>query len=243
MPILLFACITLLALCFSTPILAGEVLGEDFDEAENHTYAALPKLRVSAEYGFSKWLMSPDSITSSYENYLSRLEIGTTSNAELAYFFWPKGGVGVSWIWFLSRAKATDIQKWPSSSATHNLDERVSVTYIGPDFLTRHQLSDKAMLIGGLGVGYLFFHESGVDNSKTFSVTAENFAIQAHVGADYAFVHNLALGLEGRFFFSNIREYNYNGIKYKIKDPNNQFIWYNVPLYRLELSAGLHLLL
>ncbi len=240
--ILLF-CLTMVSIGIPSPIQAGEVLGEDFNEAENHTYAALPKLRVSAEYGFSKWLMSPDSITSSYESYLSRLEIGTSSNAELAYFFWPKGGVGVSWIWFLSRAKATDIQKWPSSPTKHSLEERVSVTYIGPDFLTRHQLSDKAMLIGGLGVGYLFFHESGIDNAKTFRVTAENFAIQAHVGADYALVHNLALGLEGRFFFSNIREYNYDGIKYKIKDPNNQFIWYNVPLYRLELSAGLHLLL
>lgn len=243
MAFILLILLTLLALCTPPPLQAGAVLGDDFEEEKDHAYAALPKLRISGEFGFSKWLMSPDSTTKSFDAYLGRLEMGTSTNAEIAYFFWPRGGLGLSWIWFLSRAKATDIQLWQSSTTTHTIEERVSVTYVGPDFLTRHKLNEKSMLIGGLGVGYLFFHDSGIDNAKTFSITAQNYAIQAHVGADYSTIHNLALGLEGRFFFSNLREYRYNGVKIKIKDPDNQFIWYNIPLYRLELSIGLHLLL
>jgi hypothetical protein len=233
----------LILLGFYLPTHAGEILGDDFNEDDNHEYASLPKLRLSGQTGYSKWLFSPDSLSKSYNRYLDKLEQGQTTNAELAYFFWPRGGLGISWIWFVSRASDSGITEIKGNPTLHKIQERVSVNYLGPDFLTRLHTSQNSLLVGGLGVGYLFFHETGIDNARAFSVTAENFAIQAHVGAEYSIWRFLAVGFEGRLFFSNLREYKYNGVKYKLKDPNNQFIWYNVPLYRLELSAGLHLLL
>ncbi|HLP40555.1 MAG TPA: hypothetical protein VK465_03525, partial [Fibrobacteria bacterium] len=59
------------------------------------------------------------------------------------------------------------------------------------------------------------------------------------LGYDYTLMRFVGLGINGRFFFSNVAEYTLNGEKRVIKDVENKYSYYNVPLYRLELNVGL----
>lgn len=235
--------IVLILLSLAASLHAGEAVGEDFNEDDNHEYASLPPMRLSGEFGISKWLYNPDSVSSDYDRYLNRLELGQSLSAELAYFFWPKGGLGVNWIWFISRATGEGFTEHIGTFETHQVRERMSVWYAGPDFLTRMHLTQNTLLIGGLGVGYLNYTNTGIDNSFVYRATAENYALQVHVGTDYSIFRFLALGLEGRFLFSNVREIIYNHKKFRAEDPENKYMWYNLGLYRFELSAALHFLL
>jgi len=237
------ALLLLLSLLLPASARAGDILGDDFNEDDLHEYASLPKLRLSGQTGISKWLHDPDSISSGYDKYLNRLEMGQNLSTELAYFFWPKGGLGVNWIWFISRATGSGFEEKIGSKTLHTVSERMSVWYLGPDFLTRLHITQNTLLIGGLGVGYLNYTNTGIDNGFVFRATAENYALQVHVGADYSIFRFLALGVEGRFVFSNTREMVYNHKKYRAEDPDNQYMFYNWGLYRLELNAGLHFLL
>jgi hypothetical protein len=235
--------LALLVLCLTQPLRAGDVVGDDFNEEDNQEYVSLPRLHLSGQYGYSQWLFSPDSVSPSYDKYLDKLETGTSVSASLVYFFWPKGGIGFNWILFTSRESDTTVGMNIRDPSLHVLKERVSVYYWGPDFLTRLHLSQNIMLVGGLGAGYLHFLNTGYDNGVPFKIEAHNYAVQTHVGCDYSLMRYWAIGIEGRFVFSNLREYTYNGKKVVLEDPENNFMWYNVPLYRLELSLGIHLML
>jgi hypothetical protein len=235
--------LALSALCLSAPLSAGEVIGEDLNEEDNQEYTSLPRLRLSIETGYSQWLFNPDSTSDSYDGYLNDLERGQSTAAEIAYFFWPRGGIGLNWIWFVSRAKGTGIEVRTGDGSSHSLRDRVSVTYIGPDFLTRLHLSQYALVVAGFGAGYLEFLNTGFQDLNVFEIKAHNFAVLTHVGVEYSLMRLAAVGLEGRFVFSNIREYTYNGKKYRVNDPEDKWTFYNIPLYRLEVNAALHLML
>ncbi len=238
----LFFAVFILGSFFPARTLAGEVLGNDLNEDEIHEYVSLPKLRISGEVGFSKWVISPDSISSEYDDFYSSLGLGTCASADIEYFFWPRGGFGFSWIQFISRAAKDNFPVQNNSSQLHSIHERIIVQYLGPDFIARQIITQNTMLIAGLGAGYLTFQSTGVDNGFQYKVEAHNYAIQTHVGLEYSFLRFLAVGVEGRFLFSNLTEYTYNGVKHVLTDTQNQFIWYNIPLYRFEISGGLRIL-
>ncbi len=233
---LIFAALPLL---FALPASAGSVLGEDFNEDDAHDYKGLPDFRLSIEGGFSQWMIDPDSVSAEYKTYDDDLKRGWDGTAELDYFPWPKGGIGFTWIWFLSRASATNITHWENEQVVHDFKDRASFVYIGPTFLSRLRLGRKGMLVAGFGGGYLDVSDNWTDNTVVNKVTAHNFALMAEVGWDREIHRYLAIGINGRFVFSNLRDYTYNGKQVRISDPENKYMWYNVPLERLELNLGL----
>lgn len=226
----------------AAPLRAG-VLGDDYNEAESDDYISLPMLRLSVDAGFSQWMISDDSsLTSAGKAYVDDQQQGTDYSVDAVCYFLPRGGFGLTWIWFLSRTDANDLVL-SAGGSPHDLKERVSITYIGPSFWTRLQAGRYGMTHVGFGAGYLGVLDTWTDNGESNKVEAKTFAIVTSLGWDYSIMRFIGLGISGRFVFSNIKEWTYNGEKMKAEDPDNQFMWYNVPLYRLELNAGLRFFL
>lgn len=218
--------------------LAG-VLGDDLNQEENDDYASLPTLRLSVDAGFSHWIRPEDStLTTAGKAYVDDQERGWNLSADAVAYFLPRGGFGLTWIWFLSRSEADDLIVRPGGPA-HDIKERTSFTYIGPSFWTRIRAGRYGLAHVGFGAGYLGVLDTWTDNGTSHRVEADTWAIVTSLGWDYTYARWGGLGLNGRFVFSNIKEWTYNGEKVVVEDVNNEFTWYNVPLYRLELNAGL----
>lgn len=217
----------------------ASVMGDDFNTDESEDYSGLPKLRLALETGYSRWLYSPDGISKDYDDYLSNVQSGWNYAAELAYFPWAKGGFGMNWIWFLSKAHEKGIIMDTASNVPHELRERVSFLYFGPTFLTRLQYGRFGLIVVGFGAGWLTAHDSWTDNGTINVVEASNFAVATNIGWDYSLYRFVSIGINGRFILSNVREYTYNGRKVTLTQPDEAHHWVNIPLHRLEINAGI----
>ena len=215
----------------AAPLHAG-VLGDDFNQEESDDYVSLPMLRLSVDAGFSQWMISDDtSLTSAGKSYVDDQQQGTDLSVDAVCYFLPRGGFGLTWIWFLSRTDADNLVL-RQGGAAHDLKERVSITYIGPSFWTRLRTGRYGMTHVGFGAGYLGVLDAWLDNGISNKVEAKTFAIVTNLGWEYSVMRFIGFGISGRFVFSNIKEWTLNGEKVKVEDPENQFMWYNVPLYR-----------
>jgi hypothetical protein len=222
------------------PSRAGSVLGDDFNQEEQHDYNGMPKWRLVLETGYSQWMYNPDSLSDEYDSFLNEVESGWSYSAELAYFPWPKGGVGLNWIWFLSKAQdaAVAVDSRPAA-APHRLSDRISVIYYGPIFLSRLQFGRFGLLVGGFSAGWLEMHYTMNDDGAPNTVMASSPAVAASVGWEYSFYRLVSFGVNGRLLLSNITEYTYNGDKVKIDQPDDPHHWNNISMTRFELTAGI----
>src|SRR6185436_20856413 len=87
----------LAALIFAVPACAG-ILGEDFSGEEDREYRHMPALTFAFEAGYSHWFIGGDSVSASEERFLDNLKNGPTGNAQVVWWPWPQGGVGVECI-------------------------------------------------------------------------------------------------------------------------------------------------
>jgi hypothetical protein len=235
----LFAAFAFLA---STP-LHGGVLGDDFNQEEDDDYVSLPLLRLSVDAGFSQWIIPDDTLlTTAGKAYADDQQQGQAVSAEAVCYFLPRGGVGLTYIWFLSRTESFD-QPLRKGGPPVDVTERVAITYIGPSFWTRIRAGRFGLAHAGFGAGYLAFQDTWKENGISHKAEAQTFALVTSLGWDYSIFRFIGIGISGRFLFSNIREWTVDGVKQSAEDPFNQFMWYNVPLYRFELNAGLRFFL
>jgi len=234
-PVLVF----LLSALWALPVRADDILGDDINEEESHDYNGMPKLRLSLETGYSQWMYNPDSISPDYEKFLNSLESGWDFSAQVAWFPWPKGGIGAEWIWFLSKAQGDNILLDTTSRVRHSMRDRASFIYYGPTFLSRLQFGRFGLIVAGFGAGFLFVNDSWTDNGQANVVKAKTYAAVADVGWDYSVYRLISFGINGRALLSNLREYTFNGEKVSIKQPDDPHYWSNITLTRFELNAGI----
>lgn len=226
----------------ATPLLllslAG-VLGDDLNQEENDDYASLPMLRLSLDAGFSHWISSDDTgTTAAGSAYEDDQQQGQNLSADLVAYFLPRGGIGLTWIWFLSRTEAEDLVYRPGYTAL-DIKERVSITYLGPSFWSRLIAGRYGLVHAGFGAGYLGLLNTWTANGEPHKVEAKTWALVTSVGYDYTYARWGGIGISGRFVFSNIDEWTFDGEKVVTEDVNDEYMWYNWPLYRVELNAGL----
>jgi hypothetical protein len=217
----------------------ANVIGDDFNDEEQHDYNGMPKLRLSLEAGYSQWMYNPDGMTKSYERYTNAMESGMNTAAQLAWFPWPKGGIGAEWIWFLSKASADNVIISDANPTPHRLKDRASFVYYGPTFLSRLQFGRFGLIVAGFGAGYLDIRDAWTDNGIPNLVTAKTFAVVTNVGWEYSFYRLVSLGLNGRVLLSNVTDYTYNGKKIHIDQPDDPHYWSNITFTRFELDAGI----
>jgi hypothetical protein len=230
----LFLC-CLFSVCASAR--AGGVFGDDTNEDEAHDYGGMPRLRFAIETGYSQWIYNPDSITSSYDDYLNTLESGWDISAQAAWFPWAKGGIGAEWIWFLSKAHQSGV-KVDESGTPVNLSERVSSVYYGPVFLSRMRFGRFGQIVGGFGAGLLDFRDGWYANGRFTLVEARTIAFVPQVGWDYSFYRLVSVGINARAVLADIGEYTYNGKQVKLEQPEDPHSWNSIGLTRFEINAG-----
>jgi len=236
------ALLLMLLHAWASPLLAG-VLGDDLNEEESADYVSLPKLRLAVDAGLSQWLISDDSTyTKAGKGYEDDLQSGRDVSVDAVYYFMPRGGAGLTWIWFLSRTSSQDLVL-RTGEAPRDLEERLSMYYIGPSFWTRVRAGRYGLLHAGFGAGYLHMLDTWTDDGEAVRVEAKSYALVTSVGWDYSFMRHLGLGLNGRFVFSTVKEWTYNGERVRVEDPVDVNHWINMPLYRLELNAGVRFFL
>lgn len=236
----LAAVLLLLLLCAAPR--AG-VLGDDLNDEEDDDYVSLPRLRLAVDYGYSHAIVPEDTLaTSAGKEYQDDAQNARNLSADLVWYFVPRGGIGLSWIWFLSRAEAENLVLHKGDVPT-DFEERASFTYYGAACWTRLRLGRYGLAHVGFGAGWLGIRDNWSENGEPYRVKAETFALVTSLGWDWSFMRYLGLGLDGRFLFSNLKEWTLNGEKVKLEDPADKSYWTNVPLYRLEINAGLRFFL
>jgi hypothetical protein len=230
--------VLLLLLWLAAPARAGSVLGDDFNEDEDHDYNGMPTLRLALETGYSRWMYNPDGITGSYDRYLNQIESGWNFASQASWFPWAKGGIGADWIWFLSKADQDGV-RMDSTGAPHSLRDRASYVYYGPTFLSRMQFGRFGLIVGAFGGGLLDVHYAWLDNGKPNSVRARTFAVVPQVGWEYSFYRLVSMGVNARAVIANVKKYTLNGKKVTIQQPDDPHYWNNITMTRFELDAGL----
>lgn len=229
-----------LVLSSVAPVLAGSVLGEDFSQDETHDYGGLPKLRLNLETGYSLWIYNPDSLSPAYEKYLNKLESGWNLAADIVYFPWAKGGIGVTWIWFLSHAEQNGVQMDTGSTALSDLRDRASYVYYGPTFMSRLQAGRFGLLVGSFSMGWLDVHYTFSENGETGDVKAGQLAAVANVGWEYAAYRLVSFGVNARMLLCDIQKYTYNGKEVNINDgASGPDQWAGIGMSRFELDFGI----
>jgi hypothetical protein len=219
------------------------VLGDDLNEDEGADYVSLPKLRLAVDAGLSQWLISDDStLTKAAKKYEDDQQSGHDLSVDAVYYFLPRGGAGLTWIWFISRTRAQDLV-YRDGDAPGDIEERLSMYYIGPSFWTRVHAGRYGLIHAGFGAGYLHMLDTWNYDGESVKVEAKSYALVTSIGWDYSLLRYLGLGLNGRFVFSTVQEWTRNGERIRVEQPEDKNWWSNMPLYRLELNAGVRIFL
>lgn len=234
LPTLLF----LLLAAAAIPARAGSVLGDDFNQDEDHDYNGMPKLRLAFGGGFSHWFHDPDSLYGPYERYMQKIENGTALSAQAVWFPWAQGGIGAEWIWFISRTKGMGI-RLREGDAGHDLRDRASFVYYGPTFMSRLQFGRFGMLTGAFGAGMLFMRYTYRLDGQAGVQTGSTYAFVPQVGWEYSFYRLLSMGINVRGLMANLTEYEQNGQKVVLTQPIDETWTYQIKMSRIEVIATL----
>jgi hypothetical protein len=232
------AFLLILFACLATPPRAGSVLGDDFNQDEDHDYNGMPKLRLVLSTGYSHWLYNPDSMYKSYERYLNTLESGWNFSGQAVWFPWAQGGIGAEWIWFLSKTSGQGI-KASETDVGHTLRDRASYVYYGPTFMSRVQFGRFGLLTGAFGGGILFCRSSFSVDGRSALLQTRTYAFVPQVGWEYSCYRLLSVGINARGIISNFTEYEINGRKVVIEQPEDENWRSQVSMNRLELNASM----
>lgn len=239
MPKLPWIALSLLLAAAAPPARAGSVLGDDFNQEETHEYGGLPKLRLNLETGYSQWMYNPDSLAPAYEKYLNSLETGWNMAADIVYFPWAKGGIGVMWIWFLSKAENPDLRVDSAEATGHDMRDRASFVYYGPTFMSRLRLGNNGLLVGSFSAGWMDIHYTTSRDGALGESKAGKLAVVANVGWEYSVYRLVSLGINGRVLLCHMDDYTYNGKKVRINDKNAPQAWRNIGMSRFEIDFGI----
>jgi hypothetical protein len=229
----------LLVLATAASVRAGSVLGDDFNQEETHDYGGLPKLRLNLEAGYSQWMYNPDSLSPSYEKYLNSLETGWNMAADIVYFPWAKGGIGMMWIWFLSKTENPDLHLDSTDAAGHVVSDRASFVYYGPTFMSRLRLGRNGLLVGSFSAGWMDILYTMSRDGALGEVKAGKLAVVANVGWEYSVYRLVSIGINGRMLLCNLDDYTFNGKKVDINDKSAPEGWRNIGMSRFEIDLGI----
>lgn len=221
----------------------AEFLDFDAGTTDIPDYAALPRLRLAVDLGGGYLLSNLDtSLSSAAKSYQRSLNLGLAPGAEIAFFAWPKGGLGVSYFSFRSHAENPSLRVW-DDEPTVAVEDVITMHYLGISFLTRSMLSAHGMVLAEVGVGKLWYRNDWKWDGGTHVTEAETYGFHVVLGWDRHIAGPFAFGVNGRFIYGSTKKITQDGEVYEATNPDNQYMIFDYTLHRIEVTAGLRLLL
>ena len=222
----------------------AEFLDFDAGETEIPDYAALPRLRIAADLGGGYMLTNLDSsLTPQAKSYLRSLNLGLAPGAEIAFFPWPKGGLGLSYFSFRSEGEDPNLKYRSDDPATVAVEDAISMHYFGISFLTRSMVSSHGLVVAEVGVGKLWFFHDLKRDATPHEITAETYGFHVVLAWDRHIAGPFAFGINGRFVYGSTKKLTIDGEVYELEDPEGRYMTYDYTLHRIEVTAGLRILL
>lgn len=183
------------------------------------------KIMVEIDYGYAAFC--GNSNLSPYgAHYRNAYNGGMLLNAELVYTF-TGGGVGLRWTGITSSANYNLVNG-------EQIAEDMELNYIAPQLKSFQKLSNKWTFTYGLGAGYMFYKNKGLQDEESYKVTSNSWAANVDIALSYKVAPRLEVGATiGCLYPFNFKKMKYEG---KETEPGN---WDKLKLYTTTFSVNL----
>jgi hypothetical protein len=236
--------VVFLLLVFAPSSLQADFLDFDAGESDMRDYKALPRLRITGELGGAYLLANMDSnLTDEAKSYARKLNLGWAPTAELSYFPWPKGGLGLTYNAFFSQQSENNLVFRKGNPTAGNIADTLTLHYLGLSFLTRSMISSHGILVAGVGVGKLWYSNRWSSDGMPHHTEAGTYGFHVSLAIDQHITGPLAVGVASRFIYGSTRKYKYDGVSYELEDLSDDYYWFDFTMHRIEITAGIRILL
>ena len=143
------------------------------------------------------------------DDYYGDLKLGMMAGVDFQYFFKPKFGLGIKYLFYSNSAKTSEnvslALNGDGVSLFHGpVEEQVYVNYVGPTFSTREFLGNqkKWSMTSLLSIGYVHYRDEGVIVGVPLLQTGNTFGWHGAIGIEHNLSKNVALGLELSYMYA-----------------------------------------
>ena len=141
-------------------------------------------------------------------DYYNGLKWGMTANVDVQYFFKPKYGLGMKYLFY---SNSTETSKNVSLALNGDgglfygpMEEQIYVNYVGPTFSTREFLGSqkKWAMTSLLSIGYVHYRDEGILAGVPLIVTGNTLGWHGAIGMEYNLSKHVALGLDLSYMYA-----------------------------------------
>ena len=222
-----------------TPGIEQEPDENDFYIKEDETLLPKSKYYASVNFGMGKTFgNSYNNILPSEKDYKESLRKGTAIMGDVAYFYTPYYGVGLSVSSFTSAKKSATLTSDNPSIDPRYLSDQIHILYVGPAFYARNLMfKGRVSSILSISGGYLKYTDDQKEfTSGTFETGVSNNISASGLGAklglslEYKVLQYVGVGLNGGLALGRLEVTNERALK----DEQTQKLWMN----HFTLGAG-----
>ncbi len=180
------------------------------------------KVKLDVNGGIGYWLASlPDGLSADEEEYYNGLRVGYTLEANLNYLT-PSGfGFGAKYNRF-----------YTNNTYKNVLEDKIYVNFIGVNFMGYQAFrNQKGYYYSGIALGYMTERYEETVQSVLYEIKGHTVGYCVAFGTDFEIAKNVYLGLQCDMMFGSINEFEYEGQKIELDDPES--------LWRLDALLGL----
>ena len=178
--------------------------------------------KINVNGGFGHLLANlPETNNQDQKDYLEGLRSGTAFDVNLNIFPIPTFGFGVKYNQFNT-----------SNSYSTVIEDNIQASFLGLSALSNSALkNNKGYFFTNVSVGYISVTNNAIDRGESKLIKGSTVGAYLALGFDLLLTDHFSFGIQSGLLAGAITEYNVNGTKQELKEPDN--------LLRIDTMLGL----
>lgn len=229
-------------LAVGQPAPGFEYLNDEDEPVQRTTASRHSRLRIAVDGGLSHTLwQQTDDYTAEGRKHEESMQNGLVYGASGIFFVVPKGGIGIAVNQFAKSRTARNIVMWPGTPAIGRLTEDSKINFVGGDFVGRHAVGSRLLVVAGLAVGYAWSDYDVRLDELSWNAQVRSLGLQPHLDWDFFITRHVAIGIGGRYSMGSSKYLYIDGKRKRIDIQDSSGTDWHYTLDRLDAYGGVRL--
>jgi hypothetical protein len=191
------------------------------------------QLEITSDAGYSyRFMLTPDSVKSSYASYFNKKRPGININGEIAYYR-ENQGIGFLCNSFMNKASGSQVEITPGVKVAKS--ENIHINYYSIQYHRRRIFNkSKFSAVYSFGLGYVQYQNTGKENTDEIDLNGSSYGLNVALSFEYKIYKHLSFHISPNFFMAVLSQYVQDGITFPLPKKES--------LTRIDTNGGMSII-